>query len=194
MPLDNTCYAFRAGHRIRLAISTAYWPTIWPSPEPVTLTLYTGASSLDLPVRPGDPEGAEPPRFEPPEAADPVEHVWLRRPRRRHRIEEDLARGETTLVLDEDNGRLRLNEHGLEVESSCVERRRIRDDDPATAVAEVEWTWRFERGDWRTFTRSRSRLTCTRESFHANAELDAFEGETRIFSKNWSFDFPRDLE
>ncbi len=41
-----------AGNRLRLAISTAYWPIVWPSPEPVTLTITAGASTLELPVRP----------------------------------------------------------------------------------------------------------------------------------------------
>ena len=31
-----------AGHRLRLALSTAYWPWAWPSPEPVTLTVHAG--------------------------------------------------------------------------------------------------------------------------------------------------------
>ena len=55
--LNDVAYAFDAGHRIRLAISTTYWPMVWPSPEPVTLSLFTGESSLSLPVRrpPGPP-------------------------------------------------------------------------------------------------------------------------------------------
>ena len=40
-----------AGHRIRIAVSTSYWPIAWPSPEAVILTLRTGNSALYLPVR-----------------------------------------------------------------------------------------------------------------------------------------------
>jgi uncharacterized protein len=40
-----------AGHRIRLALSTSYWPMIWPSPEPVTMTLYANETVLVLPER-----------------------------------------------------------------------------------------------------------------------------------------------
>jgi uncharacterized protein len=49
--LTGTAYAFPAGHRIRLAVSNAYWPIVWPSPESATLTLFTGGSELQLPVR-----------------------------------------------------------------------------------------------------------------------------------------------
>ena len=50
--LNDIAHVFPAGHRIRVAVSTSYWPIAWPSPEPVTLTLYAGASTLELPVRP----------------------------------------------------------------------------------------------------------------------------------------------
>ena len=50
--LNDAGYNFRKGHRIRVAVSTTYWPLIVPSPEPVELTLHTGTSTLELPVRP----------------------------------------------------------------------------------------------------------------------------------------------
>ena len=54
-PLIDCAYSFAKGHRMRVAVSTTYWPLIWPSPEPVTLTLATGKSALALPVRPPSP-------------------------------------------------------------------------------------------------------------------------------------------
>ena len=49
--LNDIAHSFAAGHRIRVAVSSSYWPIAWPSPEPVTLTLYAGASTLELPAR-----------------------------------------------------------------------------------------------------------------------------------------------
>ena len=52
VPMQSTAYAVPAGHALRLAVSPTYWPWIWPSPEPVTLTVVSGgASRLELPVR-----------------------------------------------------------------------------------------------------------------------------------------------
>ena len=46
----NDCGAtFPAGHRIRLALSTTYWPMIWPAPYDATVTILDG--TLDLPAR-----------------------------------------------------------------------------------------------------------------------------------------------
>src|SRR5262249_38704097 len=68
LPLGDVAQAFPAGHRIRLALSTAYWPTAWPAPEPVRLTVFTNASTLELPVRPPDPADAALPPLPTPEA------------------------------------------------------------------------------------------------------------------------------
>jgi len=43
--LTNVGTTFPAGHRIRLALSTAYWPMIWPAPEKATVTVF-GARSI----------------------------------------------------------------------------------------------------------------------------------------------------
>jgi predicted acyl esterase len=48
--LNDAGSVFPGGHRVRLALSTAYWPMIWPSPEKATLLISGG--TLDLPVRP----------------------------------------------------------------------------------------------------------------------------------------------
>ena len=86
-----------AGHRLRLAVSTAYWPWAWPSPEPVTLTVHGGA--LELPVR-GSWQGEPAPEFaEPEQAPVPATETLApgaRRPRRlaQHRAKHVAARAQ----------------------------------------------------------------------------------------------------
>ena len=53
-----------------------HWPHAWPSPEPVTLTLYSG--QLSLPVRPPRPDEDARVTFAPPEAAPVMEREILR--------------------------------------------------------------------------------------------------------------------
>jgi len=67
----NDCGAsFPAGHRIRLALSTTYWPMIWPAPQDATVTILGGA--LDLPARPARPEDASLPPLPAAETATPA--------------------------------------------------------------------------------------------------------------------------
>jgi uncharacterized protein len=52
--LHFTSWVFPKGHRIRLAVSNAQWPMIWPTPYPAATTLAMGPSGtrLVLPVVP----------------------------------------------------------------------------------------------------------------------------------------------
>ena len=52
--LNGVAQAFPPGHRIRLSLSTSYWPLAWPPPKPALLSVYEGSSTLTLPVRPMD--------------------------------------------------------------------------------------------------------------------------------------------
>jgi putative CocE/NonD family hydrolase len=56
--LHVTSWVFPKGHRIRLAISNAIWPMIWPTPYSMTTSLSIGganASRLELPTVPVEP-------------------------------------------------------------------------------------------------------------------------------------------
>ena len=58
---------------------------------------------------------------------------------------------------------------------------------------ETSWVRAFRRGDWHVETRTRTVLTSTAEHFHLYADLDAFEGDKRVFSKSWDRLIKRDL-
>ncbi|MDH3316761.1 MAG: CocE/NonD family hydrolase, partial [Gammaproteobacteria bacterium] len=44
--LNDIAHHFLPGHVIRLAISTCYWPMVWPSPRPPRLSIFTAGSAL----------------------------------------------------------------------------------------------------------------------------------------------------
>jgi hypothetical protein len=71
-PLDIemhfTSWVFEPGHRIRLSVSNAQWPMFWPTPHPLTTTLYLGGEDGTHVVLPVVPPGERPrPSFLPPE-------------------------------------------------------------------------------------------------------------------------------
>lgn len=71
--MNAVTQAFPAGHRIRLSVSTSYWPLAWPPPKPVLLSVHTGQSGLELPVRPvAEPDELPPRPFGEPEGAPPI--------------------------------------------------------------------------------------------------------------------------
>src|SRR5699024_9628088 len=63
VPFKHVAQRFAAGHRIRLSISTSYFPLAWPAPRPATLTVYPAQCRLDLPVRKAGPDAPAPAPF-----------------------------------------------------------------------------------------------------------------------------------
>jgi len=65
--LHFTSWVFEKGHRIRLAISNAQWPMLWPTPMPMASTVAIGGENGARIVLPIVPPGEEPaPKFSNP--------------------------------------------------------------------------------------------------------------------------------
>ncbi len=189
--LNDIAHAFPPGNRIRLAVSTAYWPLIWPSPEPVTLTLHTGESRLDLPIRPPRDEALTP--FEESETAPPQRYEELRPEAKSRTVERDLATGETVVRIVNDFGEQRILDHDLATGEISRVTHRILADDPTSARAETHWTETLGRGDWRVRCESRTTMWSDRENFHIEAKLEAFEGDERVFERDWTHSVRRNM-
>jgi putative CocE/NonD family hydrolase len=192
LPLDVKGYRFKAGHRIRLALSTTYWPIVWPSPEPVTLSVYLGESRLHLPLLTGavTPDGWAPfglPRSFPPPARSELAPV-----RRARRIETDVFGRQTVLTIEEDNGAYRLDDIDWSVASSARETYVISPDDPLSARVDIALRWNFSRDEWKVATEVDATLTHDAEALHLTMRLRACEGETEVFLSDRSWSFPRD--
>jgi uncharacterized protein len=191
--LNDIGYAFPPGHRVRLAVSNTYWPITWPTRERAAITLFSGASSILLPVRAPKPADEALAPLPPVQSAQPERRTTLRGGRTERLIERDIATGETVHRLVDDGGDVRIDANGLEVCSVKVSEYRIRDEDPLSAVAEARWTQTVGRGAWRTRTETWTRMTATPDAFLIHATLDAYEGDARVWSQNWDCAVPRDL-
>jgi putative CocE/NonD family hydrolase len=199
VPLNGVAQAFPAGHRLRLSVSTSYWPLVWPSPERATVTVHTSGSRLSLPVRPPRPDEEKTLRdFEPPEAAPDLE-VTLLEPGDHHwRVTRDLATDVSTLEVANDQGAFRIDETGTVVRRSTDEWYSFRWNEVNSARGETRTVRRLERDDWRVEVRTRTVLTSTEEWFTVNAQLDAYEldphrGDPRVYSQDWERTIARDL-
>jgi putative CocE/NonD family hydrolase len=194
--LNHVAHAFAPGNRIRLAISTAYWPVVWPASAPVVLTVYTGASRLELPVRPPDADDDRMACFAEPQGAPPASYRELRPMRVERTVERD--GGEVVYTVTSEAGAFRaggpgrMEEVDLEIEESSVRRYRIRDDDPLSARAEVVQRMALRRGAWAVRVESRASFWATPDSFELRAGLEAFEGDSVIESRSWERSVPRD--
>jgi hypothetical protein len=57
----------------------------------------------------------------------------------------------------------------------------------------VQTRQHYARGKWRIRVDSKVAMDVTKDTFNIRAELDAYEGDVRLYSRNWSQRLPRDL-
>ncbi len=197
--LNDVAHAFPVGNRLRLSISTSYWPIAWPSPEPATLNVASGSGTLELPVRPPDPADAALHPFEPPEVAPGSRHKPLRPLPFKRAVERDLASEEVVYTLSSDGGEFgghslaRLDEIDMELGYTLTKRHRIGETDPLSAKTELIQQVRMRRNGWAVRIDSRVRLAAGRDTLAFRAELDAFEGDEPVESRVWEVEVPRRL-
>ena len=195
LQLNDAAHAFSQGHKIRVSLSNTLWPLLWPSPEVVSLRLESGVSRLSLPIR-DDTSGDDTlAAFSMPEAAPPQSATSIEPDLFTRAVERDEANGMTRSTVVIDSGMTRLDAHGWEQGSVSTETFEICDDDPNSNKASVHWSTRCNRPQMsvRTRTETNSSLESTPTEFLFRASLEAFEGEERIYVKQWEERFPRDL-
>jgi len=190
--LNEIAQAFPAGHRLRLSLSTSYWPLAWPPPRPVLLTVYPDDSRFFLPVRPPRAADDQLPVFAEPEAAAPLATTVLDPGRDQWVVHRDLADDVSTLEVVHDEGTYRIERSGLDVERQTEEWYTTDDDDFASPRGEVVALRALRRPGWAVKTLTHTVLTCSPSHFFIQAELDAYEGDKRVFSREWDVAIPRD--
>ncbi len=186
-------YELATGHRWRIGISPTYVRHAWPSPEAVRLSLFAGEGCrLRLPVRAAQVADKELPEFEPAEISTPLALSELRVPRRVHTVTQDLVDGWTTQTLENDEGRIRFEDNGLETDHCTTEVFKIREADPLSLSQHFETVIEFQREDWQVRVVTSCLMTADATHFHLASHMDAYEQDKQVFTKTWTKTIPRD--
>jgi len=193
VPFKHVAQTFRAGHRLRLAISTSYFPVAWPAPEPVALSLDLDTTHLILPIRhaPGDVE--EPHDLGTPRGAAPMAAERISEPHYDWRIIEDLANATVCVEIHDDGGSQRIEDNGLTVADSTQETYRFGIDDWASFHARVVSDQRLSRDDWQVDSRTETDFTATDSHFLIRARLVARENGHIAHEQTWDCAIARDM-
>ncbi|MFJ2112287.1 CocE/NonD family hydrolase [Streptomyces sp. NPDC087850] len=193
--LNGIGHTFPPGHRVRLAVSSAYWPWIWPRADSAGFTLDPAGSSLELPVRARVAD--EPPiTFEPAEQSEPLGVVFpatLDEERPERLVVRDVAKGLWRLEVDPRYGGSRVYPDGLEFTEDALETYSIQESDPLSARTRSDWTIRLHRPDlaWDTRIETRSEISCDADSFLTTDEVVCHHGDEIVFHRTWEKRIPR---
>ena len=192
--LNEVAHRFGIGSRVRLSLSTAYWPTVWPSPVKTAMSLELANCRLCLPVRPPQEWDSGLAPFPEPESAQPLNKTVLSEPDYSFTVTENLATGELVLRNWFDEGVTVYDDYqGWTVASTHEEFFSIYPDDPCSARCDITWTERFSRNQWEVSSRTNTVLTSTPTHFLLEATLQAWEGGALVHENSWKKSFKRKM-
>ncbi len=185
LQLDHIAYKVPAGSKLRIAISNAYWPLIWPCAQQSALMLTKG--QLSLPVITSSDSWS----FPEPDAAPPWQVETLREENHTRRQETDMVSGAVSLIIEDDFGKVRDLDHGLINGSVARELWRIHPDDPLCAYGRCHWSDELEREGIKLRTEARCEMWSDASTFFLSAQLEAYENDILIFNKEVKEEIPR---
>ena len=187
LKLDATAYRIRPGHRLRLAVSTAYFPMILPPPTDVSATITLGkTATLHLPC----------PSFDiidvPEVEATLPDYPQDTPPSENRQIHRDRAVDRTTVTVTSDTGRLRHPAHGIEWQEERQSVWSITRGDPLSIHGTERYLGLRRRDGIETTELATATLTASATEWIVETAIEAHQDGTPVFSRNWSFQIPRD--
>jgi len=180
------------GHRLRMSVSSTYWPLAWPSPEPATLAVYPAGSQLELPIRSGAAGVAEE-RFAEPRAAPPRRDSVVEASGNGWWLHHDLGSGEHVLEVHDGPGVFRIEDSGLTVTRRGTEHYRVVEGDWSSPTGTIRWKVGLAQGAWSVMTETETELTADAQAFHITATLRGFENGAQCYEQVWERSIPREL-
>lgn len=178
------------GHRLRLSISSSYWPMIWPSPVPATITVHEQTSLLELPAH-GSVQHSRVDLFGAPESAVAGSVTVVREGSETRHIVRDLGERRTDFVAARDDGVYVIDAIGTELSFTRVRSSSVVDGEPLTATSSVVCRATYRRGEWDALVESDISMACNEHEFLMEARLSAFEGSTLFAERRFSRAIPR---
>jgi hypothetical protein len=196
LKLNDCGYAFDPGHKIRIAVSSAYWPLIWPAPEAATLTIRS-AGRLVLPVR-APLESDKAVQFEAPQRGKATPATMTAPGRMNRTATLDLVSGASTYVIDAEGGLFGEGAHRFDEIDSTVSHDlkrvfTIAADDPLTARYDLAQRYDLGREGWRIRIETKTSMQADADYFILRGTLSAFENDRPFATREWDEKIPRDF-
>ncbi len=198
VPMRAAGYRFRAGHRIRLTVASAYWPVIWPSPDPADHELLRGgvsgldpvtsAARLVLPVVPSVDTADPGFKSTPPDLPDPGggsddPPTW--------RVDDDVIAGTTTVHIFDGGESIAAD--GTRLYSSEAHDLTASDEDPAHTTMASEVVYRLRQDGHAVDVLVTGRTTSDRAAFRIEGTLHVSLDGDSFFERSWDESLPRRL-
>jgi len=187
-----TTWTFKPGHRIRLAVSNALFPMIWPSPYQMTTKLFVGDkhTRLELPVIPlkkrKAPKFRHPePREQRPDARKLGGESW---PLGIYELKHDLWSSTVSVVWEGTNDFEIQGRRYFTYEKNYFETNNTR---PEESRFRGEAGHRIELKDRKLYLRTKIDLSSDKKNFFVTFVREIFENNVLVRKREWKETIPR---
>ena len=190
--LNHCGWRLKKGNKLRLALSTTYWPIIWPVPEVVNVKLNLKNCCLILPQR---RKGLNQ-DIDKDQSLDnitpPMKHKWkyLSSPSGK-RSEKINNNNQIVIETYDDFGHLKSNDHGLEQHMQVWHEYSIKEDDPLSARLTARWETLTKRDQHEMIVKTKHDISSDKNYFQCKISLSAYLNNKIFFEKNWKEKIPR---
>lgn len=180
VPLYHIAYVIPKGHKLRVAISTSYWPLIWPCEHDVRLTLDPAKCSIQLPLNRKQTQTNRVPTYDRVVSFNGEQYRGANSQRVVHR---DYKTGITTLETYDDFGCQYFNSSQSEIDFDVHQFLSIHPEDPHSAKNDIRLRVDMGRDGWRTGIEAQYVMTCDANNFYIKAQWTAKHDDEVIFEK-----------
>lgn len=193
IPLKVVSWIFKAGHRLRVAISSSDWPTIWPSPQPAINRLFRGSARptrIILPVVEFSTSSSPELQFQPPPVLRTTAHMQGDEPI--WQISQDVIGGFTTVNL-RSRGQVRPMGESFALAMDTHTEIAASDDRPEQAYIKGTCRHSVLQRHERTDVVGRAAVRSTATHLNVDIELNvSIDGEP-FFNRQWLETIPRNF-
>ena len=191
LKLKGVAQTIPAGHKLRIAISTSYWPLLWPSPSPATISIDTSGSYINLPIL-QDENSFKETNFEPPEHATPLNTTVKSIGNESRRLIQTFDDQSTQFIVRRDDGSVVIDDIGTELSYTKEKVFSLDGDDPLSCKSEFKCSAHYQREDWDAKIETSTKLTSDASYFYISGNVKAYNKSKLFTSHNFSKTIKRD--
>ena len=196
LALDPIGYTLPSGHSLQLLVCPGSWPTSWPSPSLVNLTIKAGKVSLPTLSELSKDSPNSMFRHLPPRCGPQKEVEQLRPPKFDREARYGMSDNRREIIVTTDEGVTYYPDVDTEIEEKNVDHYTILGDDPTSAEAvctrscSIIYAARTEK-PIKTLTQTRSVMRADSKNFLVTNTLSTKLDGVDFFSKTWKEEIPR---
>ena len=189
--LNEIAQTVPKGCKLRLAISTSYWPIVWPSPELAAVTIDPSRSSIALPVLRSE-AGLAKVKFA-PVAKSSAAPVSIQDPgaETRHLLL-DVATQRVNFIIRRNDGTYTIDDIGTAVSLTKLKDYAVSRDGREAPSSRVATTVHYRRGDWDARTETELSITSDKTHFHMEGQVRTFVNGEGFVNRDFKQSFKRD--